>query len=107
MVFLLAIFITTGEISTVQPSYSSTQAQAQTFIENVLPIDSSKYNITLRNYGVPSLPDINVDKQNDRLYDGREVLTYSLDSIAQSMLFAISTMVTSTYVMQPLEKAVC
>ncbi|NLB77196.1 MAG: hypothetical protein GX799_12170 [Crenarchaeota archaeon] len=81
MVFLLAIFITTGEISTVQPSYSSTQAQAQTFIENVLPIDSSKYNITLRNYGVPSLPDINVDKQNDRLYDGNEeVLTYSLDS---------------------------
>jgi hypothetical protein len=81
MVFLLAIFIATGEISTAQSSFSATQAQAQTFIENVLPIDSSKYNMTLRNYGVPSLPDINVDKQNDRLYDGNEeVLTYSLDS---------------------------
>ena len=76
-IFLLVIFTTFGEISVAPASISTAQEKALTFIENVLPIDSSQYNITLGNYGVPKLPDIGLYKQNDV---NREILTYSLES---------------------------
>jgi len=73
IIFLLAVLA----VSMAQASISTAQEKALTFIENVLPIDTSKYNITLVNYGIPKLPDIGTYKQNDA---NEEVLTYSLES---------------------------
>jgi hypothetical protein len=82
VIFLLAIFATIGEISIVNASISTAQETALIFIENVLPIDITQYNITLSNYGVPKLPDIGTYKQND---GNQEVLAYSLESEDSSM----------------------
>lgn len=87
-VFLLAIFASLGEISLLHWSVSTAQDKALAFIENVLPIDSSRYNITLRNYGVPKLPDIGSYKQRDA--EPEEILTYSLES-KDSVLDVICT----------------
>jgi hypothetical protein len=76
-IFLLAIFTTLGEISVTNAPTSISQEKALAFIENVLPIDSSQYNITLSKHVVPKLPDIGLYKHND---GNRELLTYSLES---------------------------
>lgn len=84
-VFLIAIFTQFGIISTAQSAITASQEKAVAFIENVLPIDNSQYNITLRNYGVPELPDIGSYEQSDV---EEEILTYSLES-KDSMLNVI------------------
>lgn len=85
-IFLLGILTTLGEISAANASISTAPEKALAFIENVLPIDSSQYDIKLSNYGVPNLPDIGVDKQNDRLYTEKaEIITYSLESKDSAM----------------------
>jgi len=76
-VFLIAIFAQLGIISTVHSAITASQEKSEAFIKNVLPIDSSQYNMTLRNYGVPELPDIGYYKQSDV---EQEILTYSLES---------------------------
>jgi hypothetical protein len=76
-VFLIAIFTQLGIISTVHSAITASQEKSVALIENVLPIDSSQYDITLRNYGVPELPDIGYYKQSDV---EQEILTYSLES---------------------------
>jgi hypothetical protein len=75
-VFLIAIFTQLGIISTAQSTITASQEKSEAFIKNVLPIDSSQYNITLRNYGVPKLPDIGTEQVDVP----QEILTYSLES---------------------------
>jgi hypothetical protein len=58
-------------------SISTAQEKALAFIENVLPIDSSQYNITLSNHVFPELPDIGLYTHNDV---NQEILIYSLES---------------------------
>jgi hypothetical protein len=58
-------------------SISTAQEKALAFIENVLPIDSSQYNITLSNHVFPELPDIGLYTHNDV---NHEILVYSLES---------------------------
>lgn len=77
VVFLIALFTQLGIISTAQSAFTESEEKAVAFIKNVLPIDSSQYNMTLRNYGVPKLPDIGYYKQS---YVEQEILTYSLES---------------------------
>ena len=85
-VFLLLILTMFG-ISIVHSSISTAQDKALAFIENVLPFDSTQYNITLRSYGVPTLPDFG----STQLINGeQEVLTYSLES-KDSAIDVIST----------------
>ena len=57
-VFLLSIITMLGGVSMVHSSVSTAQDKALAFIKNVLPFDTAQYNITLRNYGVPKLPDL-------------------------------------------------
>lgn len=47
----MSTIIALSSVSIAQPLVSSAQDKALAFIENVLPIDCSQYNITLRNYG--------------------------------------------------------
>jgi hypothetical protein len=75
-VFLIAIFTQLGIISTAQSTITASQEKSEAFIKNVLPIDSLQYNITLRNYGVPKLPDIGTEQVDVP----QEILTYSLES---------------------------
>lgn len=77
MVFLLSILTMLGGISIAHSSISTAQDKALAFIENVLPFDSTQYNITLRNYGVPKLPDLGSTQPNNA---EQELLTYSLES---------------------------
>lgn len=77
LVFLLTIIAMFGWISTVHSSFSTAHDKALTFIENVLPIDSTKYTITLRNYGMPKLPELGLTQPNNAK---QEILTYSLES---------------------------
>lgn len=77
LVFFIAVSVQLGIISIVQSTFTETEGKAIDFIKNVLPIDSSKYNITLRNYGAPELPDIGYYKQSPI---EQEILTYSLKS---------------------------
>ena len=76
-VFLLSILITLGRLSIVHSSISTAQDKALAFIENVLPFDITRYNITLRSYGVPKLPDLG---STQPINGEQEVLTYSLES---------------------------
>jgi hypothetical protein len=75
-VFLLTILAMLGGISIAHSSISTAQEKALAFIKNVLPFDSTQYNITLRNYGVPKLPDLGSTQPNLP----EEILTYSLES---------------------------
>ncbi|MDI9576967.1 MAG: hypothetical protein QM398_02385 [Thermoproteota archaeon] len=86
-ILLLGILTSLGGISVANASISTAPDKALAFIEDVLPIDSSQYEITLSNYGVPNLPDIGVDKQqNARLNNEKaEVITYSLKSKDSTM----------------------
>jgi hypothetical protein len=77
VVFLLAIVTALAETSTIRGSISTAQDKTLSFIENVLPISSTQYNITLSNYGIPKLPDLGANNQNTA---NQEVLTYSLQS---------------------------
>lgn len=76
-IFLIALFTQLGIISTAHSTITASQEKSETLIKNVLPIDSSQYNMTLRNYSVPKLPDIGYYKQS---YVEQEILTYSLES---------------------------
>jgi hypothetical protein len=77
VVFLLSILAMLGGISVIHSSISTAQDKALAFIENVLPFDSTQYNVTLRNYGVPKLPDLGSAIPNN---GEQEVLTYALES---------------------------
>jgi len=77
VVFLLSILTIIEGVSMVHSSISSAQDKALAFIENALPFDTTKYNITLRNYGVPKLPELG---SNQPINGEQEVLTYSLES---------------------------
>ncbi|MGB9914943.1 MAG: hypothetical protein ACPLIG_03585 [Candidatus Bathyarchaeales archaeon] len=81
-VFLLTIIAALGWISTTHSSISTTQDKALAFIKNVLPIDGTKYNITLRNYGVPKLPELGLTQPNNV---EQEILTYSLESMDSAL----------------------
>ncbi|MEM2968268.1 MAG: hypothetical protein QXJ76_03040 [Candidatus Bathyarchaeia archaeon] len=76
-IFFIAVSAQLGIISPVQSTFTESEGKAIDFIKNVLPIDSSKYNITLRNYGAPELPDIGYYKQSPI---EQEIFTYSLKS---------------------------
>jgi hypothetical protein len=76
-VFLLSIITMLGGVSMVRSSVSTAQDKALAFIKNVLPFDTAQYNITLRNYGVPKLPDLG---STQPINGQQEVLTYSLES---------------------------
>src|SRR4030067_140365 len=76
-VFLLTILAILGGLSIAHSSISTAQYKALAFIENVLPFDSTQYNITLWNYGVPKLPDFGSPIPNN---GEEELLTYSLES---------------------------
>ena len=78
--FLLIIFATFGEISLAQTSISTAQEKTGAFIENVLPIDSSQYNVTFR----PPLPGFT--PIDDRFL----IETYSLASKNSSLTFICS-----------------
>ncbi|MFW6117223.1 MAG: hypothetical protein ACOC6G_01395 [Thermoproteota archaeon] len=82
VIFLLAIFVILEEVSIVQSSISTAQNNALTFMEDVLPVDFSRYSLTLRNYGVPELPDLGSYQHDD---DKREILTYDLESKESSV----------------------
>ena len=74
---LLVVFV--FSIMQIPKGYSTetnAREKALTFIENVLPIDSSRYLITLRSYGVSELPDIGSYKQTDAGLG--ETVTYTL-----------------------------
>lgn len=77
VVFLLSVLAMLGGISMAHSSISTAQDKALAFIENVLPFDSTQYNITLRNYGVPKLPDLGSTQPNNAK---QELLTYALES---------------------------
>jgi len=64
-------------VSIVYSSRSSAQETALVFIENVLPIDKSQYNLTLQSFGVTVLPDLGLTSP---VNGTQEVLTYSLES---------------------------
>jgi hypothetical protein len=76
-VFFLLSIVTMCGVSIVHSSISTAQDEALAFIEAVLPFDSTQYNITLRNYGVPNLPDLG---STQPINGEQEVLTYSLES---------------------------
>jgi hypothetical protein len=100
-VFLLTILTILGGISIAHSSISTAQDKALAFIENVLPFDSTQYSITLRNYGMPKLPDLGLTQPKL----AEEVLTYSLESrdSAIDVFFTIQDNVLSTcnvYVMK-------
>ena len=84
-IFIIAILLTTSIalfvfLSTAHPTappVSISEQKGLGFIENVLPIDSSQYNITLSNQVVPKLPDIGLYTHNDV---NHEILVYSLES---------------------------
>lgn len=77
VVFLLTILTMLGGVSIVHSSFSTASDKALAFIENVLPFDTKQYNITLRNYFVPKLPDLGLTQPNDA---EQEILTYALES---------------------------
>ncbi len=76
-IFILSIITMLGGVSLVHSSVSTAQDKALAFIKNVLPFDTTQYNITLRNYDVPKLPDLG---STQPINGQQEVLTYSLES---------------------------
>jgi hypothetical protein len=76
-VFLLTMLTILGGISIAHTSFLASQDKALAFIENVLPVDSMQYSVTLRNFGVPKLPDLGLTQSN---IANQEILTYALES---------------------------
>lgn len=81
-IFLLSMMTMFGGISVAESSITTAQEKAFSFIENVLPFDSGQYNITLRSYGVPKMPDVG---STQPINGEQEVLTYSLESKDSAM----------------------
>jgi len=77
VVFIAAALLSFGAIPLNNSSVSTAHDKALAFIKNVLPIDSTKYNITLESYHVPELPDIGLANP---INDKQEILTYLLES---------------------------
>jgi hypothetical protein len=73
----IALFVFFSTAHPTAPPLSISEQKGLGFIENVLPIDSSQYNITLSNHVVPKLPDIGLYTHNDV---NQEILIYSLES---------------------------
>jgi hypothetical protein len=74
-VVLLLGILASLEVSVAHSTVSTAQDRALAFIENALPIDNSRYNITLKNYGVTQLPPDLGQNQNVVDVNGEEVLT--------------------------------
>lgn len=77
VVFVVAALVSFGAIPLNNSLVSTAQDKALSFIKNVLPIDSTKYNITLKNYHVPKLPDIGLTQP---INAKQEILTYLLEA---------------------------
>jgi hypothetical protein len=75
--FLLAILTLLEGVSIVQSSFSTASDKALAFIENVLPFDSERYSVALKNYDVTKLPDLGLTQP---IYGDQEVLAYKLES---------------------------
>jgi len=75
LVVMIAAFL--GAFPVTNAANPDAQEKALAFIENVLPFDSAQYSVTLRNYGVPKLPDLGLTQP---FYGEQEVLTYALES---------------------------
>jgi len=77
MIFAVSMLAMFEGISVADSSISIAQEKAITFIENVLPLEISQYNITLRVYGVPDLPDIG--STQPEIFK-QEIVTYTLEN---------------------------
>jgi hypothetical protein len=78
VVFIAAALVSFGAIPLNNSSVSTAHDKALAFIKNVLPIDFSRYNVTLKSYGAPKLPS---EIGSDPLKGFEtEVLTYVLES---------------------------
>lgn len=74
----IAILISFETVYMVRSDFSTANAKGLEFISNLLPIDLSQYNLTLKSYGEVKLPsDIGVDPLKGFK---KEVLTYTLES---------------------------
>jgi hypothetical protein len=76
-VVMIAVFVTFSATSSTMPSTSPSPALSAavtaqdtvlSFIENVLPIDTSRYNTTLKGYHVPSMSSIKGTTEEDVRY---------------------------------------
>ena len=82
---MLGLLIISGQFCLVQSASSSTQDSALAFIENVLPIDSTQWNIELKVDG--NTTDINartdriLQNHNITTKDGDKILRYDLASM--------------------------
>ena len=74
-VFLLIALAMLGGVPLAHSSLSTASDKSLAFIENVLPLDISRYSVTLRSYGVPELPDLGLTQP---FHGEQEILTYDL-----------------------------
>ena len=87
-VFLLIALAMLGGVPLAHSSLSTASDKSLAFIENVLPLDISRYSVTLRSYGVPELPDLGLTQP---FHGEQEILTYDLKA-EDSMLEVICTL---------------
>ena len=77
---MLGLWILAGQFYVVQSGFSAAQDKALAFIEDVLPIDSSKFFIELASDSVPDKPVFFTEKNISFGGNGDQVLVYFLAS---------------------------
>src|SRR5665647_1216020 len=94
VIVMLGLLIISGQFCLVQSASSSTQDSALAFIENVLPIDSTQWNIELKVDG--NTTDINartdriLQNHNITTKDGDKILRYDLASMVGTADYPVS-----------------
>jgi len=80
IIVMLGLLILAGQFCVVQSGSSAAQDRALAFIEDVLPIDSSKFFIELKSDSVPDKPVFFTEKNISFGGNGDQVLVYFLAS---------------------------
>jgi hypothetical protein len=80
LIVILGLLMMSGQFCVVQSASSTAQDRAVAFIENVLPIDSSKFFIELKSDSVPDKPVFFTNPNISFGGNGDQVLVYSLAS---------------------------
>jgi hypothetical protein len=85
IIVLLGLLMMSGQFCVVQSVFSSAQDRALAFIEDVLPIDSTQWNIELKVDGnttdFDARTDLIMQKHNITTKDGDKILRYGLASM--------------------------
>ena len=96
MFLALATMITSlGLTSPAQSSVTTAQDQALSFIEEVLPIDRSQYNLTFNGYFVSDLPGIAISEPKDYAPE-RVIYTLTSDESELRASFTIENNILTT-----------